>query len=281
MLGGLKERVARTSIGRRAYRMKRAWQRMADVVGTRGALLHVLLGPSRLAAWKHLRVRLDGLIFIQNGFCPAGVYMRAGSTDWRVFRQIFVEREYEPLCSRFSDVSLVVDLGANVGYSAVYFLERYRGAKVICVEPDERNFEVLLKNVARYGERVRCERAAIWSQDGVVELDDGGFVGKEWGVRVSAERRAQGRGVRAITMSTLLSSLEPAAMVDILKVDVEGAEKEILSDGCHDWLHRVRSMCIELHDGASEGQFHSLFDESGYEVFDSGELSVAIRRSVC
>lgn len=259
----------------RLYRFKRSLQRVWEVVGVRAAVVHYLVGPVRKILWKTFRVRIDAMVFVQNRYCPAGVYVRAGSTDWRVFRQIFVTREYDSLCKRIPNARVIVDLGANVGYSAVYFLERYPEARCICLEPDARNFEVLLKNVARYGDRVRCEKAAIWDNDGSVTLDDGGFVGNEWGIRVQ-EGLAMG-AVRALSMATVLSSFSPAG-ADILKMDVEGAEKVVLGKSCEAWLASVRSICVELHGEESKSFFHAIFCSGGYEVFQSGELHIAVRK---
>ncbi len=150
-----KDKVASTAAGKRLYRVKRVWERVSRVLGWRAAALHFCLGPVRRFAWEALGLRLDLPIWVQNHWCPAGVYVRAGSTDWRVFRQIFVDGEYNPLCDRIVEVERIVDLGANVGYSAVFFLERYKNASCVCVEPDQRNFEMLRKNTRRYGARGR------------------------------------------------------------------------------------------------------------------------------
>src|SRR4051812_39387542 len=74
---------------------------------------------------------------------------RKGSSDRDVFRQIFVEREYACL-DDLSDVDLVLDCGANVGYSSAYFLDRFPTCHVIAVEPDPENYALLEENLAPY-----------------------------------------------------------------------------------------------------------------------------------
>lgn len=51
-------------------------------------------------------------------------------------------------------MTLVVDCGANVGYSSMYFLDRFKGCEVVSIEPDRNNFEVMESNLAHYGSRV-------------------------------------------------------------------------------------------------------------------------------
>lgn len=278
MLGRMKRGLTGTWLGWRLYRAKRACVRVAEVIGARAAILHYLLGLVRIAAWTALRRDLEFAILIKNRFCPAGVELRCGSTDWQVFRQVFVEREYDPLCSRIPDPEVIIDLGANVGYSTVYFLERYPNVKCICLEPDPRNFHLLLKNTARYGGRVRLIEAAVWRDDKNVCLIDRHFVGNEWGIRVVENGMEKARVVRGISMNTVLSMLPENRAVDILKIDIEGSEDELFEGMKDDWLSRIRSICIELHTETAKRRFHSIFDDERWDIFLSGELTVAVRR---
>jgi hypothetical protein len=88
---------------------------------------------------------------------------RPNTTDHAVFRQIFVEREYQCL-DHIRDARLIIDCGANVGYASAYFLSRFPGSHVIAVEPDPGNFELLKANLAPYGNRCRLVNSAVWSK---------------------------------------------------------------------------------------------------------------------
>ena len=89
------------------------------------------------------------------------VSARRGSSDLQVFHQIFIQREYR--CLDDLDLNgLILDLGANVGYSTAYFLSRFPNCFVVAVEPDPENYEYLVKNVAAYGHRVTTLKAAVW-----------------------------------------------------------------------------------------------------------------------
>ena len=75
------------------------------------------------------------------------LYCRPGTSDLEVFRQVFMERQYACLGAAPSP-RLIVDCGANVGYSSAYFLSRFPDAKLIAVEPDSGNFQMLQRNLA-------------------------------------------------------------------------------------------------------------------------------------
>ena len=85
-----------------------------------------------------------------------------GSSDMDVFHQIFQFDEYA--CVRnISSPRLILDLGANVGYSSAYLLSCFPGATVVAVEPDPGNFELCRRNLAPYGDRAKLVPGAAWS----------------------------------------------------------------------------------------------------------------------
>src|SRR5262249_38864386 len=100
-------------------------------------------------------------------------------------------------------------------------------------------YAALVRNTAPYS-RVVPMHAALWNVDGQVEVFPGGPRKRKWSFRVRS-----GSGCRAITFPTLLRETR-FEEVDILKVDVEGAEREIFSN-CN-WMVKVELLAIELHD---------------------------------
>jgi FkbM family methyltransferase len=179
----------------------------------------------------------------------AQVYLRVRGSDADVFKQVFVEREYD---SPFlpENVATVVDLGANIGLSAIFFAAKYDEAAIYAVEPDRSNFDLLVRNVAGLGNRVQCLNAAIWTHDGTVALeteDDQQRPLDAWGVRVRSDPASSDKGVASMRMDTALKSWNLTA-VDLLKVDIEGAELELFMDMDRSWLDLVRFVAVETHD---------------------------------
>jgi FkbM family methyltransferase len=135
---------------------------------------------------------------------------------------------------------LIVDLGANAGYASVFFALRYPSARVIAVEPVPENARLVRKNVSRL-ERVDVVEAAAWPRPARLALVDPGK--GFWGMRVSEDAAGE---VAAVTIQDLLDRAG-ADRIDILKIDIEGAEAELFSENTA-WLGRVGVLVLELHD---------------------------------
>jgi FkbM family methyltransferase len=176
--------------------------------------------------------------------------VRIPSTDVLVFRQIFDRGEYEFEVRRPPRV--IVDAGANVGLSTIFFANKYPDARIIAVEPEARNFAMLANNVAPYANVTPVE-AAVWSENTDIDLFDPGI--GSWGfltrrrTDVVAGRWCQ--KVRGFTIDRLLDDFG-LAHVDVLKLDIEGAEREVLNDSTA-WIGRVDAIIAELHDRFQSG----------------------------
>lgn len=203
---------------------------------------------------------------------------RPNTSDRDVFGQIFLEREYSCL-DDLSNVDLVIDCGANVGYSSAYFLTRFPTCKVICVEPDLSNFMLLEKNLAPYKERVKLLRSGIWSHPAALKILENPYRdGREWTVQVRECKPEEKPEIQAIDIGTLLRE-SGQSKISILKMDIEGAEAVVFSKNYEFWLSCVDNMVIELHDDSSFGKASDIVMNatSSIRLFDiskSGELTV-------
>src|SRR5690606_30085890 len=141
------------------------------------------------------------------------------------FDLIFVEREYRCL-DNTKDIRTIVDAGANCGYSSAYLLSRYPDSRAVCIEPDERNFELLRRNLAPFGKRVDFIKGALWSEQTQLKFDeDSTGSNNEWGRRtVEPEAGAETGLVDAIDIPPLMSRYDLES-IDLLKIDIEGAEE--------------------------------------------------------
>jgi FkbM family methyltransferase len=176
------------------------------------------------------------------------VFARRASSDLDVFHQIFVEREYRCV-DHVKDPTLIIDLGANVGYSSAYFLSRYENCIVLAVEPDPDNFALLKRNVAPYGNRCRPFQAAVWWRNEALQFKSSVQRGDEWAHSVEPGASAV-ESVRSITIPELLQTV-PGSRISILKIDIEGSELELFSHNIG-WIEFVDNMVIELHGEACQ-----------------------------
>ena len=201
------------------------------------------------------------------------VYARYGSSDLDVFEQIFVKQTYRCLLD-VSEPKLIVDCGANVGYSSVYFLSRFPEAHVVAIEPDLDNYSMCQKNLSPYAERVTLLRAGIWTHDAPLIVCRGQYGdGREWAVQVRECQEGETPEVYGRDIGTVLRESGFQA-IDILKIDIEGAERTFFSGIRHIWLDQVCNIAIELHDTMCEAVFFTALSRYRYDLSRSGELTL-------
>lgn len=177
------------------------------------------------------------------------IVLRLNTSDLPTFEQVFINREYDSP-DMPTNASRIVDLGANIGLATVYFASRYPSAALLAVEPESGNFEMLLCNTRHLGSRVHRYQAAVWTFDGTIGLRTKDATNRplgSWGVQVSSELNSDEQRATCFTLATLLG-FAGFSEVDILKVDIEGAELELFSDGIRDCLPRIRMIVVETHD---------------------------------
>lgn len=182
-------------------------------------------------------------------FLGSHLSMRIDDSDIRVFKQIFVDNEYDSL-NLPETANTIVDLGANIGLSALFFLKKYPNAHIIAVEPDTVNFEFMKRNLEDYSNHVALLQAAIWPSDGAVsfvEHDESNEGLGAWGYRTETLTEGAEASVSAISIPTLMNQFS-MDFIDILKVDIEGAEYELFEKDYESWLDKVGLIIIETHD---------------------------------
>ncbi len=198
-----------------------------------------------------------------------------GSSDMETFDQIFLEEEYSCL-RKLDEPSIVLDLGANVGFSSAYFLSIFPRARILAVEPDERNVAMCKLNLSPYGDRAQLLHGAVWSRPATLQVVTGAYGdGREWAtqvVEVNGEERSSAT-VHAWDVGSLID-MTGSSTVDLLKIDIERAEMSVFGESACSWLTRVRNLCIELHGKDCEAVFFAALKDFDYELEHSGELTI-------
>lgn len=164
------------------------------------------------------------------------------------FRQIFEEKIYGFTAK--TDRPYILDCGANIGLSVIYFKQLYPHCTIVAFEADKAIFETLSRNVQSFGyENVELLNRAVW--DSETELNftsDGGDGG-----RLSIPEDKPSQVVQTIRLRNYLER-----KIDFLKLDIEGAETAVLED-CADRLSNVECLFVEYHSFAGQPQsFHVL-----------------------
>lgn len=203
------------------------------------------------------------------------LYLRLNSSDISVFRQVFLAREYGIVDPASIGRGAVIDGGANIGLTSVFMADRNPDASIYAVEPDGANFELLELNTCQYS-NIRCIRGALWGCDtGVRIVGDA----SDWAFQVQPAEAGTQDTIPAFSICTFLER-HGLTRVALLKLDVEGAEWEILLDAAS-WVDLVENIVIELHESIRPG-CTALFERAtaGFEVdFVGRELTLVSRRT--
>lgn len=215
-----------------------------------------------LSVPRYLRVRPS--------FLRYPVKLRARSSDPFVFRQIMIENEYLPL--EKLRIETMIDLGANIGLASAWFLGRFPQASVLAVEAAADNAAVCRQNLAPYGSRAGVVHGAAWSCRTALTLHPQ-ICAADNIVQQSRAGDSAGMQVEGWDIPSLIE-LSGFAQVDLLKIDIEGAEAEVFRSGAPQWLGRIRNLCIELHGPACREVFYKALEGFDYTRTQSGELDI-------
>jgi FkbM family methyltransferase len=176
------------------------------------------------------------------------VAVRIGSADVETYMQVVVNREYDleyPYEPKF-----IVDAGAHIGLSALWFARRFPAATIVAIELERSNYELLVANTFGHA-NIQTLHAALWPQSGSVAVANADT--PTW-----AFRAVDGVGVPALTVLDVMERFD-IDRIGLLKLDIEGAEREVLSTSeC--WMDRVDMMVAEVHDRLVPGCTRALMD---------------------
>ncbi len=167
------------------------------------------------------------------------VFLRRGTTDCKVFDEVFIDRIYEPFAAAAGRPPVLVDLGANVGLSILFLDRRIGFDHVVAVEPDFENLLALRRNLLdNLG--VPCEsiQAFAGGERGFAKVLDAGH--GAWGLRMGESAEA---GVTVLPLEAILPNVPGGVL---LKCDIEGAEQYVFPQIAR-WDHLVSFIILELH----------------------------------
>jgi FkbM family methyltransferase len=190
--------------------------------------------------------------------CKHPFFLRIPSSDVPTYDQVFINQGYDFLVE--TQPKTIVDAGANIGLTSIYFANKYPEAKIFAIEPEQSNFELLKKNVAPYP-NVTPIQAALWHKNEEINLIDPGL-GK-WGFMTDVKNSSENlpgdtcHVVMGMTIEKIMKDYN-LSNIDILKVDIEGAEREVFGD-TSPWIKKVDSLVVELHERMKTGCNRSFY----------------------
>jgi FkbM family methyltransferase len=182
------------------------------------------------------------------------VFLRPHGGDIFVLYEVCMLQTYRIPDSQLDrdKVEVIVDCGANIGITSLYFASRYPRATIFSVEPHPDNFEMLKFNANAEKRIVPVNAAVVGLPRNTIKLSTNA---PAWGNKITED--ANGITVPAISLQQLRDKYG-IGTIDLLKVDIEGAEEEVFANG--EFLPDVNFGIIELHGGYGHTQFEKDID---------------------
>jgi FkbM family methyltransferase len=222
----------------------------------------VNVSPLKKIYYKHLnpgKVRIHKLLGKPLSFYNSTELLHG-------LKEIFIDEIYK---QNLSSTPYIIDCGAHIGLSVIYMKNLYPHASILAFEPDEKNFDLLKKNVENFGfEEVDIRREAVWIENATIQFASEGSMTSHIG-NAGPEKTIS---VKAIRLKDYICK-----PVDFLKIDIEGAEYRVMKD-ISDQLHFVKHLFLEYHGTFEQNpELTELFDllvEKGFNYYIKEAASV-------
>lgn len=169
------------------------------------------------------------------------VWLRHRTVDVSIWEEIFIYSDYDAK-ERINNPEYIIDAGAHIGLTSVFYAFKYPMAKIFAIEPDQDNFELLLKNTSNFA-NVTPVHAALWKDSQMITFKSSNSSSVSG---ACSDAGGDGNQVPAISVDRLMAD-HHIEVVDLLKVDIEGAEREVFNNASA-WIDSVRNFALEFHD---------------------------------
>lgn len=174
---------------------------------------------------------------------------------------------------------LIIDCGSNIGCSTSYFLNTYTNSKIISIEPDKRNFDLLKKNIL--DGNVKLINNAISSEAIKYEILDNKDSRAKSIIKSDKDNLVKSLTINEILDDQNYKNLDPF----LIKIDIEGHEKDLFNSNT-EWFNRFKIIIIEIHDwmlpeqNISKKYFNTLVNSmkvSNRDIIIKGENIISIK----
>lgn len=233
-------------------------------------LKHLVVFDLFTSIYLYITFKLPFLTIISIKYKKFKIYLRTGKIDFFVLNQIFCDEQYKST-QYIKNAKIILDLGANIGLTTLYFKSIFPEATIICVEPETENFKMLEKNTAQLSS-VFLENKGVWSHSTTIFIENNTKYSDGFTV---SEKKSE-KTMASIDCLSIIEIIKKYNLlqIDILKMDIEGSEKIILESNPDEWLSITKCLMIETHDRIMKNSAKTLFEalrNYSYDLEVSGE----------
>ena len=208
------------------------------------------------------------------------------SSDFDVFQQVFIGVEYHKVIeeyknnfSNYKNYKInIIDAGTNIGLTSLIFNDNFDEPNIVCIEPEKENFKVLKFNLYNY-KNIFQINGGLWSSNTYLHVVRDFRDKKDWSFRV--EETTDVNDIRAYSIDQICKDSK-FQFIDILKIDIEGSEKQIFTAKNVDlnFLKITKLIAIEIHDEFNcRNEIYSILEAFGFVYFNHGELTIGVNQN--
>lgn len=224
------------------------------------------------------------------------IYLRDCIADHATFWQCLVKNQYDfkhfPQSDRLNaeynklvnsgQTPLIIDCGGNIGLASFWYANRFPEAKIVVIEPDQKNLEVLKLNLNCFGDRIVILKGGIWNEEGFLKISN-----PESGpaaYRLETVDNESDDSIRCYTVTEICEMVN-IDKAFIVKIDIEGSQKHLFKDNT-EWVKNTNLITLELDDwllpwqGTSRN-FFSCLSQYPFDYLLNGESILCFRDFSC
>ncbi len=214
--------------------------------------------------------------------------IRKKSTDFLVFEQVILNQEYKPFLELIKKYSQnkglnLVDAGSNVGFASLYLNEHLNINRIVSIEPSKENIKNLKENFHSNSiTNIHIYETGLWEKKTRLKLDTNFRDGREWSLRLIETNENDPDGFDCISIENIFND-EKIEIIDILKIDIEGGEKEVFKafEKDNSILSKIKFIAIEIHDEVAErAKINTQLLNAGFEIETVGETTIGVNKNL-
>ncbi len=176
----------------------------------------------------------------------------------------------------------MIDAGANIGLTSMYFSAHYPNCKIIALEPVQSTFIRLKHNIVenKLNNFILLEKG-LWKTTTKLSLDTNFRDKLDWSFRLTENQSASSSMIDSVSINDIIKDFN-INLIDFLKIDIEGGEVEVFADNADtEWLEKVKIIAIEIHDEFDcREQIEDILKSKKFHLMYSGELTIAINNKL-
>ncbi len=210
-------------------------------------------------------VTRESLVKLQVKGVPQPVLCRPTDSDIRSLLQVFGRQETR--VDIHPPPRSIIDGGANVGYASISFAIQYPEAIILAIEPGPTNASLARENLRPY-HNTRVIQGGIWSHDSYLAFENPQAL--SWAFRTREVSSPEEGAIESHTLDTYAEQFG-MGQVDLIKLDIEGAEEQVFRDGAPACLAQTRVVIVEIHNPEARIAIDNALIPLGFHVSMHGE----------